>query len=211
EFIELLNITAAAVPLYDPANPTNTWQLSDGVTFSFPQGVSLAANGYALVVPIAPATFRSKYNIDPSIPIYGPYTGALNNGGETVELSKPDAPVVVGGNTVVPYLRVDHVHYDPVAPWPTFPDGTGSSLGRFVSANYGNDAINWRANKFGGTPGTANVVLDTSPPNVPTGLAASLISIGQVNLTWNAASDLETGVSLYKIYRNGQFLASTAA
>jgi hypothetical protein len=36
EFIELRNITTNAVPLFDPAYPTNHWRLGGGVSFTFP-------------------------------------------------------------------------------------------------------------------------------------------------------------------------------
>src|SRR5262249_35242214 len=73
EYIELRNITGQSVPLYDPSNPSNPWKFTDGIDFAFPAGATLAASAFALVVPIDPATFRSKYNIPASVPIYGPY------------------------------------------------------------------------------------------------------------------------------------------
>src|SRR5690606_448152 len=54
EFVELRNLTGSPVPLYDPAHATNTWRLGDGVGFTFPQGTSLPANGYLLVVGFDP-------------------------------------------------------------------------------------------------------------------------------------------------------------
>jgi len=98
EYIELRNVTGVAVLLHDPAHPANTWRLTDGVEFAFPQGVAIAANGYLLVVPFDPAnstalnSFRAKYGVPGLVPVYGPYTGKLDNGGEEVELLKPDSP-----------------------------------------------------------------------------------------------------------------------
>lgn len=43
EYIEIRNISSATVPLFDPANPTNTWHLRGGVDFNLPQNVSLGA------------------------------------------------------------------------------------------------------------------------------------------------------------------------
>jgi hypothetical protein len=152
EWIELQNITTSDVNLYDPANPANTWQFTDGVAFTFPQNVTIPAGAYALVVPIDPATFRSKYNIPASVQIFGPYNGALNNGGESVKLSRPGTPI--GG--VVPYITIDHVNYNNAAPWPPPPHGTGPSLARIASNSYGNDPINWTSGPAGGTPGLIN-------------------------------------------------------
>ena len=64
EFIEIYNLSASAVPLYDPAYPTNTWKLN-GLGYSFSNNISIGAGGFLLVVPIAPSEFRAKYGITP--------------------------------------------------------------------------------------------------------------------------------------------------
>lgn len=51
---------------------------------------------------------------------------------------------------------------------------------------------------IGGGPPPA----DTTAPSVPTGLAATAVSSGQINLTWTASTD-NVGVQGYRIYRNG--------
>ena len=43
---------------------------------------------------------------------------------------------------------------------------------------------------------------DNVPPSVPTGLATTLVTQNQVDLTWNASSD-NVGVTSYTIYRDG--------
>ncbi|GEM_PF-948169 len=48
---------------------------------------------------------------------------------------------------------------------------------------------------------------DTIAPSVPTNLVAMLVSPTQVDLTWTASTD-NVGVTGYKIYRNGTYLAS---
>ncbi len=48
---------------------------------------------------------------------------------------------------------------------------------------------------------------DTTPPSVPTNLAASAASASQINLSWNASSD-NVGVSGYRIYRSGVQIAT---
>jgi chitodextrinase len=50
---------------------------------------------------------------------------------------------------------------------------------------------------------------DTTPPTVPTGLAASTPSPTSVDLTWNASSDPESGVATYNIYRDGTIAGSS--
>jgi hypothetical protein len=106
------------------------------------------------VVPIDPATFRTKYGIPASIQIFGPYSGALSNGGESLTLSRPGTPV--GG--VAPYITEDHVDYNDAAPWPTTPDGTGPSLERISTTVYGNDPIDWTAGPPLGTAVAPSIV-----------------------------------------------------
>ena len=159
EFIELYNLTGASVPLYDPLHPANTWQFTNGVAFAFLTGSGIPAFGYALVVPIDPAIFRSTYSISPSVPIYGPYTGVLDHAGEVVELSRPGEPELDG---YVPYIVVDKVKYGNSSSWPTQPNGAGPSLARVAPGNYGNDVANWAAEKVGGSPGLPN--FDTGAP-----------------------------------------------
>ena len=158
EYVELRNTGNAVVPLYDPQNPTNTWKFTNGITFAFPTGVSLPVGGSLLVVPIDPAVFRTRYNVHPHVQIFGPYTGALDNAGEPVELSKPIDP---GQGATVPYVVVDRVNYEQAVPWPGGANGTGASLARRTPASYGNDAANWQA-ESAGSPGYSN--FDTAPP-----------------------------------------------
>lgn len=58
---------------------------------------------------------------------------------------------------------------------------------------------------------TATTPADATPPTTPTGLQASAAGPGQVDLTWQPASDAESGVASYRVYRDGAFLASTSA
>ncbi len=166
EFIELHNISAAAVPLYDPNYPTNTWRLRDAVDFNFPPNTTLAANGFLLVVSFDPQTnaaalaaFRSRYSLSTSVPILGPYDGKLANDNENIELYKPDAPVAAGDDLgIVPYILAGKVKYFDHAPWPSAADGNtngvGASLQRRNGNEYGNDPVNWLAGVP--TPGAAN-------------------------------------------------------
>lgn len=153
EFVELRNITSAPVPLYDPANPGNKWKFLDGIEFEqFLEGDAIPAHGLALVVPIDPVQFASIYNVPAGIPVFGPYTGALENDGERITLGRPDTP----NGSVVPYLPVDSVRYNDAAPWPTAPDGSGPSLERLSGPTYGDDPAIWAASVPGGTPGRPN-------------------------------------------------------
>ena len=154
EFIELMNLGTAPLPLHDPAHPQNTWRIG-GVDFNFPQAVTLAPREIILVVPVSPATFRQRYAIDPAIRIFGPYPGALSNGGELIRLRMPDRPNTTNGVTTVPYIDIDAVNYGDRAPWPVEPDGFGPSLERIDPAGFADDPLNWHASEApGGTPGS---------------------------------------------------------
>ena len=210
EFIELRNMTGVAVPLYDPAYPANAWKFTDGIALAFPALATIPAGGYALVVPMAPETFRLKYGLPADLKIYGPYTGSLANEGEGLELASPGGPEAPP-STVVPYYRVDRVTYKDSPSWPAMADGWGSSLIRKAASDYGNDVANWAAGNKGGTPGAANVALDATAPTTPSGLAAVMAGKTQINLTWSAASDPQTGVAYYYIYNCGAKIAAAPA
>lgn len=159
EYIELRNIASTNAPLFDPAYPTNTWRLRDAVDFEFPMNVTLPAQGGLLVVSFNPtnaaelAAFRARNGVPPSVPIFGPFRGQLDNLGEPVELERPDVPEppISGNPGFVPYLLVERVRYSNTAPWPAGADGIGLSLQRSNPGAYGNDPINWTAG--GPTPG----------------------------------------------------------
>jgi hypothetical protein len=154
EFLELLNITSNPVPLYDPAAITNTWRISGGVDFTFPASVTLPAGGVALIVSFDPVAdsaqsnwLRAAYQVLPNVRMFGPWSGALANEGENLELLRPDPPQLPPQPDAgfVPYVLVEHVHYLPATPWPINGVGAGNSLQRAVPAGFGNEPLHWIA------------------------------------------------------------------
>jgi len=175
EYIELYNLSGNDVPMYDPAYPTNRWQLRDGVSFTFSNQTVITAGGYVLVVSFDPVAnpaqltaFRTRYGVSAAVPVYGPYAGKLANDGEAIELVKPDGPRTAppADAGFVPYVRVDRVAYTDHTPWPSGadgnPNGVGLSLQRRVAANYGNEPLNWVA--AAPTPGAGNGVAFLTVP-----------------------------------------------
>jgi hypothetical protein len=164
EFIELLNPGSAPVPLYDPVYPTNRWRLRNAVSFDFPSSLVMAAQSTLLVLNFNPTNtamldaFRARFNVPSDVLVVGPYSGKLDNRGETVELLKPDAPQPPGRPHpgLVPYVLVDAVAYEDRAPWPVSPDGLGDSLQRRSAVVYGNDPVHWLG--AAPTPGRLNAV-----------------------------------------------------
>jgi hypothetical protein len=153
EYIELKNITDSAVRLWreDKLLP---WKFSDGIDFTFPDvpdDVTIAA-GDCIVVVRDVAVFTWRYPAVPAGKIFGPYEGALDDGGEQVELSMPGDIDKYGRQH---YIRIDRViysdgsHHDDAAGgvdlWPTAADAGGKALTRVVPSLYGNDPNNWTA------------------------------------------------------------------
>jgi hypothetical protein len=157
EFIELKSITNGVLRLYDPANPSNTWRIN-GIGFDFPANTQVAASGLVLVVAGDPTAFRTKHSVPTTVPIFGPYSGRLQGGGETLSLQRPDAPDLNTntGTLFIPFIDVDVVRYDNNPPWPPSADGLGASLERISASAYGNDPINWHASLGGPSPGLEN-------------------------------------------------------
>ncbi|MBI4745247.1 MAG: right-handed parallel beta-helix repeat-containing protein, partial [Deltaproteobacteria bacterium] len=58
------------------------------------------------------------------------------------------------------------------------------------------------------TPATYTWTIDVTAPTIPTGLSATVISDTRIDLSWTAATDAN-GVSGYKIYRGGTYLATS--
>ncbi len=201
EFVELHNLTDAAVPLHDPQAPTNRWRLA-GVDYDFPPGVVLPARGYAVVTAGDPALFRSRYGIPESVPVFGPFLGNLQDGGERLELQRPDSPDFltnqVGTVAVfVPYLAVDSVRYNDRAPWPVAAAGLGSTLERRTPVAPADDPAAWRGSPLGGSPGFDNGA--NRPPVSSAGPDVELVEAAfpvSVNLSASAVDDGLPGDSL---------------
>lgn len=143
EYIELANLSGAAVPL-------DGWRISGGVEYEFAATDVIAAGGTLVVVsfdptdPSAVSTFETHYGLGSPIVLAGPYTGTLDDGGETVRLELADDPPP-DEPTYTPWLLEDEVPYDDASPWPVEADGTGESLQRVTSVYWAREAANWDA------------------------------------------------------------------
>jgi len=156
EYVELLNISDAAVTLFDEVSG-QPWRFTDdpdnpSIDLFFPtdEPITLAPGEYLLLVRDRTA-FDLAYAAPAGVPILAWGSGKLDNGSEKIELSQPAA----GADESGPWIRVDRVVYSDgtngpdfprgVDPWPTEPDGQGKSLGRLNPTAYGNDPANWQA------------------------------------------------------------------
>ena len=154
EYVELLNISSQPVPLYNLKEPTNTWTLTGGISYTFPTNLTLLPGQFALVLSTNEVeTFRQSYGLSTNLLILGPWLKALNNAGDTVRLR---APNTVEEDGTLGRFVVDEVTYQDQLPWPLAADGLGGALERTDPLAYGNTAANWHALPDTGTPGTTN-------------------------------------------------------
>jgi hypothetical protein len=151
EYVELQNISGVSVPLYDAANPANTWRLTGGVDLEFPSGLTIAPKARLLVVgfdpvaqPLTLSAFRSRYEVDDTVTVVGPFSGRLAAAGDTVRIEQPDSPQTGGPDIgLVPYVETERIAYSSMAPWPNAGIGLGASLQRLDTTSYGDDPANW--------------------------------------------------------------------
>ncbi len=138
EYLEFMN--TGTTPLL--VESVSTDDTSPFAAFTF-GNVTLAPGARGVLV-VDPVAFTAEYGA--GITILGQWTGgALSNGGEQIVLRDPL------GNVIHDFT------YDDVAPWPTEPDGDGSSLEVIDPEGDYTDPLNWRASILGGTPGSASV------------------------------------------------------
>lgn len=139
EFIELMNLSAAAVAL-------DGWSI-EGAAFTFPGGTSIPAGGWLVVADTPdPAAFRATHGVPASVPVLGG-TFDLGDGGESLELLRPNV------DPQRPPIRIERVRYNDRAPWPTEAAGRGFSLERLSPTAFGNDPLQWHTATAGGSPG----------------------------------------------------------
>ncbi len=156
EYLELTNISAEAVTLFDP-DKAAAWRFTDGVVFDFPKAEPVTlVTGARLLIVRNEAAFRARFPNTPQSTTILPWLDSgLSNGGERVELSRPGDVDELG---VRQWIRVDRVTYGDSDLWPPEADGNGLSLTRIDESGYGNDIANWLA--AAPTPGTDKVEPD---------------------------------------------------
>ncbi len=144
-YIEIKNISAVTVDLFDPLRPANTWQVG-GVGFSFPQNTSLLPGEVAVIIAalVDPHTFKAVYGLSADTKVFS-YTGTLSTSGESITIRMPCEPYLEAGSvdSIVPYMDIDKISYSSDTPWPVCADGY--SLSRKAEILYANDPANWIA------------------------------------------------------------------
>jgi hypothetical protein len=138
EFIELYNAGGSAVNL-------SGWQFTEGVTYTIPNGTTLAAGGY-LVVAQNPAALQAKFGVT----ALGPWTGILSSEGEKIVLQNAS-----GGTE-------DSVEYQLGFPWPTVGDPPGYSIELINPAFDNGLGGNWRASVSPGAQPAVTLIASNS-------------------------------------------------
>jgi hypothetical protein len=140
EYIELTNIETNQVPLFD-ADVNEPWRMTQGIDHVFPSAIPIVMEpGEKILLVRNSAVFGQEYSVLAGTRVFQWDSGALDNGGEILELSLPGDVDELG---IRQFIRVDRVDYSDSAPWPTGPDGGGTSLSRVNERAYGNDVANW--------------------------------------------------------------------
>lgn len=136
EFVELYNAESVFVDL-------EGWRLEGAVNYVFPAGARILP-GQFLVVAADPGAMERVWGLSGAM---GPFSGRLNNGGESLLLKNRAGAV-----------RLE-VAYDPNDPWPVSADGAGHSL-VLARPSFGEDHPKaWAASaKVGGSPGQVDPI-----------------------------------------------------
>ncbi len=143
EFVELHNPCVSALPL-------EGFTLEGVGAFEFPRDAVLEAGGFLVLAEDA-AAFEARYGFAP----FGAYAGGLDDGGEVLQLRRPDDSVA------------HELTFEDEAPWPVTPDGLGPSLELVDPSLDHSTPRNWRASTAaaGHTAGALNSVdADGLPP-----------------------------------------------
>jgi hypothetical protein len=146
EFLELLNITSTTLDL---SGCRFVDELGQGITYTFPSGVQLAAGARLLVVRDT-AAFNAQYGA--TLPLApGVFTGALDNSGETIVL------YAASGLEIFRFTYGDTL---------STADGGGKTLVRVISGTNPNpDDYTWRVSmQNGGNPNASDAVSFTGSP-----------------------------------------------
>lgn len=124
EYVELFNRSAGAVDI-------SGWRLTDGISFTFPDGVTVPPGGY-IVVAENLTNLLAKYTNLTTATAFGNYGGALRNSGERIALEMPLINVRTNLQGVVTtnlsHITVNEVTYRDGGRWGEWSDGGGSAL-----------------------------------------------------------------------------------
>jgi len=85
-----------------------------------------------------------------------------------------------------------------------------SGLASYTIYEYRVTSVNGEGDESAPSNAASARTLDGTPPTAPGNLAGSAVSQTQISLTWAAASDPQSGIAQYIVYRDGNEIARTA-
>lgn len=180
EYIEVTNLTSNRI---DAAK----WRLTGGVEFTFPDFNAGASSAHFLkeyeriVLSSAnEATTRAAYpGIPPNVRVFGPWTGLLDNNGESITL-------VDFSNTLQASMS-----YGDSGQWPRAADGAGHSLQIINQNRKVDDWRNWRASGGRlGSPGYVEAAQAEEPVGNPEQDVRPTVTLKNYADTWKYWRDL---------------------
>jgi hypothetical protein len=138
EFVEIWNHSNQPVDV-------SHWRLNKGVDFDISTGTVLGPQDRLTIVGFDPlgqpsktAAFRQLYGIGDTVRLVGPWSGSLDNRGESLALEQPEDLALLG----LGYVLVDRVNYDNSTPWPVV-EAQGLSIHRAAAGAFGDFASSW--------------------------------------------------------------------
>jgi len=154
-----------------------------------------------LVEGIKPTTFGGQ-----TFASLHPYNVGNGTGGTGVQ--GVVGALTAGGDTRLTYVDTEA--------W-QFAGAAWNAGGSFDATNYSSDQLH--ENPTGQAADAAHLfaplgaLLDTTPPTTPTGLARDPGAAVAITVTWTAATDPDdlSGALVYRVYRDGVWIATTAA
>ncbi len=149
----------------------------------------------------------AKDTTPPTVSMTAPANGATVSKTVTVSANATDNVAVA---TV--QFQLDNANVgaaDTVAPYTYSWNTTTSTNGTHTLRAIATDTSNNSTTSASVTVTVNNSSTDTTPPSVPTGLAATAASSSQINLNWTASTD-NVGVTGYKVFRGGTQVGTSA-
>ncbi|MEJ6720090.1 MAG: lamin tail domain-containing protein [Akkermansiaceae bacterium] len=133
EWVELHNQMAVRVDV-------SGWKFTEGIDFTFPEGAIMEPGSYWVL-----SSNPSHASLSGLAHVFGPFSGQLNNGGETLRLRNRHGRIM------------DELDFGDRGKWPEAADGGGVSLCKIDPERASGPAGNWTWSKqAGGTPGATN-------------------------------------------------------
>ncbi len=189
EFVEVQNLSSNRLDMAK-------WRLKGGVDYTFPDFNVGAPSGHflkeferILLSSADEATTRAAYPKLPSfVRVYGPWTGSLNNAGDSLRLEDAAG------------AKLCTLDFGDGGKWPVAADGAGHTL-VVVNPNRAiDDWRNWtKSNQQGGTPGSAEVTAAEEPVANPEVAVGGTTTIVDFNGNTGAANPTDTKWKFYNL------------